>query len=162
MTGARILLRKIEFDHLNVSFWSSEILNWYWYWFISFDVFCQFLKNFYVYIFNWHIIALQCCISFCYTTILIFIYNVHIIYNTYMCVCMLHHFSHVQLCVTLWIVAHQALLSMGFSREEYWSGLPCPPPGDLPDPGIEPVSLASPALAGGFFATSTTWEATCG
>ena len=56
---------------------------------------------------------------------------------------------------TLWTVAHQAPLSMGVSRQEYWSGLPCPPPGDLPDPGIEPVSLASPALAGSFF----TWEA---
>ena len=50
----------------------------------------------------------------------------------------------------------QAPLSMGFSRQEYWSGLPCPPAGDLPDPGIEP---ASPALPGGFFATSATWEA---
>ena len=48
---------------------------------------------------------------------------------------------------------------MGFSRQEYWSGLPCPPPGDLPDPGIEPVSLMSPALASGFFITSATWEA---
>ena len=45
------------------------------------------------------------------------------------------------------------------SRQEYWNGLPCPPPADLPDPGIEPVSLMSPALAGGFFTTSTTWEA---
>ena len=50
-------------------------------------------------------------------------------------------------------------LSMGFSRQEYWSGLPCPPPGDLPDPGIEPKSLRSPALAGKLFATSATWEA---
>ena len=49
---------------------------------------------------------------------------------------------------------------MGFSRQEYWSRLPCPPPGDLPDPGIEPMSLMSPALAGGFFTTSATWEAT--
>ena len=48
---------------------------------------------------------------------------------------------------------------MGFSRQEYWSGLPCPPPGDVPNPGIEPVSLMSPALAGGFFTTSATWEA---
>ena len=48
---------------------------------------------------------------------------------------------------------------MGFSQHEYWSGLPFPTPGDLPDPGIEPSPLASPALAGGFFATSTTWEA---
>ena len=50
--------------------------------------------------------------------------------------------------VTPCIVDHQASLSMGFSRQEYWTGLPCPPPGDLPDPGIEPVS---PALAGRFF-----------
>jgi len=48
---------------------------------------------------------------------------------------------------------------MGFSRQEYWSGLLCPPPGDLPDPGIELLSLMSPALAGGFITTSTTWEA---
>ena len=49
---------------------------------------------------------------------------------------------------------------MGYSRQEYWSGLPFPPLGDIPDPGIEPASLVSPALAGGFFTTSTTWEAT--
>ena len=48
---------------------------------------------------------------------------------------------------------------MGFSRQEYWSGLSCPPPADLPDPGIEPGPLISPVLAGGFFITSTTWEA---
>ena len=59
---------------------------------------------------------------------------------------------------TLWTVAHQAPLSMGFSRQEYWSGLPCPPPGYLYDPGIKPASFMSPALAGGFFTTSTTWE----
>ena len=50
-------------------------------------------------------------------------------------------------------VAHQAPLSMGFSRQQYWSGLPCPSPGDLPDPGIKPASLAPPALAGGLFST---------
>ena len=50
---------------------------------------------------------------------------------------------------------------MGFSRQEYWSGWPFPPPGDLPDPGTEPVSLSSPALAGGSFTTSATWEACC-
>ena len=60
---------------------------------------------------------------------------------------------------TPWTVAHQALLSMGFSRQEYWSGLPCPPPGDLPNSGIKPVSLMSPALAGGFFTNSTIREA---
>jgi len=48
---------------------------------------------------------------------------------------------------------------MGFSRKEYWSGLPCPPPGDLPDPGIESASLTPPAFAGGFFTTNATWEA---
>jgi len=48
---------------------------------------------------------------------------------------------------------------MGFSRQEYWSGLPRPSPGDLPDPGTEPMSLMSPALAGRFFTTSTSWEA---
>ena len=58
-----------------------------------------------------------------------------------------------------WTVALQASVSMGLSRQEYWSGLPCPPPGDLPDPGIKPTSLMSPALAGRFFTTSATWEA---
>ena len=63
------------------------------------------------------------------------------------CACLLSRFSHVQLFVTLQTIAnqapltHQASLSMGFSRQEYWSGLPCPPPGDLPDPGTEPRSL---------------------
>ena len=52
----------------------------------------------------------------------------------------------------------QAPLSVGFSRQEYWSGLPCPPPGNLPDPGIEPRSLTTPALAGEFFTTSATGE----
>ena len=52
-------------------------------------------------------------------------------------------FSRVQLFVTLWTVAHQAPLSMGFSRQQYWSGLPLPPPGDLPNPGTEPASLVS-------------------
>ena len=66
------------------------------------------------------------------------------------CVCML---SRVQLFATPWTLAHQAPLSMGFSRQEHWSGSPFPSPGDLPDPGIEPASLASLALEGGFFTT---------
>ena len=74
-------------------------------------------------------------------------------------VCMLSCFSHVQLFVMLWTVAHQALLFMGFSRQEYWSGLPCPPPGDLLDPGIKPMCSMSLVLAGKFFTTSATWEA---
>ena len=61
--------------------------------------------------------------------------------------------SCVQLFETLWTVAHQASLSMVFSRQEYWGGLLHTPPGDLPGPGMEPVSLMSPALAGGFFTT---------
>ena len=67
-----------------------------------------------------------------------------------MCVCVL---SHVQLLVTPWTGAHQASLSMEFFREEYWSGLPRPSPGDLPDPGVKPTSLVSPALAGRFLTT---------
>ena len=59
-----------------------------------------------------------------------------------------NHFSHVQLFTTPWTVAHQAPLSIGFPRQEYWNGQQCPPLGDLPDPGIELLSLMSPALAG--------------
>ena len=57
-----------------------------------------------------------------------------------MCACMPSHFSCFQLFMTLWIVAHQPPLSMVFSRQEYWSGSPCPPPGDLPNPGNKPRS----------------------
>ena len=73
------------------------------------------------------------------------------------CVCM--NAKLLQLCmtvVTLWTIACQASLSMGFSRQEYWSGLPCPPPGDLHDPEIKPTSVMSPALVGEFFTTSST------
>ena len=70
----------------------------------------------------------------------------------------LSRFSCVRLCATPWTAACQAPLSMGFSRQGYWSGMPFPPPGDLPDPGIKPVSLRSPVLAGGFFTTGTTCE----
>ena len=67
--------------------------------------------------------------------------------------CMLSRFSRVQLFATLWTVACQAPLFKGFSRPEYWSGWPCPPPEDLPHSGIKPTSLTSPALAGRFFTT---------
>ena len=67
----------------------------------------------------------------------------------------------LQLCLTLYnpmdYIACQASLSMGFSRKEYWSGLPCPSPGDIRKPGMEPMPLMSPALAGGLFTTSVTW-----
>ena len=88
----------------------------------------------------------------------------------YVCVCMcicawmyvrmcIHScFSCVQLSVTLWTVAHQAPPSMGFSRQEYQSGLPCPPPGDLPDQGIEPTIYVTSWTAGRFFIHWATWE----
>ena len=74
-----------------------------------------------------------------------------------MCICA----KLLQSCLTLCDPMDHSppgFLSMGFSRQEYWNGLPCPPPGDLPDPGTEPTSLMSPALAGGFFTTNATWE----
>ena len=73
--------------------------------------------------------------------------------------CVLIHFSRVRLFATLWTVACQAPLSMGFSTQEYWSGLLFSSPGDLSDSGIKPTPITSPALADGFFSTSTTWEA---
>ena len=75
------------------------------------------------------------------------------------CVCMVSSFSRVQLFETSWTIAHQAPLSMGFSRQEYWSGLPFTSAGDLSDPGMEPTSLISPALAYRFFITIATCEA---
>ena len=74
-----------------------------------------------------------------------------------LCVCgCTHILIHVQLFVTPWTVAHQASLSTGFFRQEYCSGLPFSTPGDLPNPGIKPTSLASYALTGRFFTTSAT------
>ena len=73
-----------------------------------------------------------------------------------MCACQIA--SVMSNSATPWTLAHQAPLFMGFSRQEYWSGLPCPPPGDLSEPGIEPTSLMSPVEAGWFFTTNTTWE----
>ena len=72
---------------------------------------------------------------------------------------MLSHFSRVRLFVPPWTVACQAPLPIEFSRQEYWSGLPCPPPGGILNPGIKPVYLTYPALAGRFLTTSATLEA---
>ena len=92
----------------------------------------------------------------------------HICRQTHICICLLHTYMgyvmfvksysliQIQLFVTPWTVAHKAPLSLGFSRQEYWSELLCPSPGDLPYPGVEPLSLMSPALAGRFFTSSTT------
>ena len=90
--------------------------------------------------------------------ILFYLASRHALYSivenqTYMCVCAL---SRVRLFVTPWTVAHQAPLSMGFSRQDYWSKLPFPSLGDHPNPGIEPGSLVSVALAGDFFTTVPT------
>ena len=74
-------------------------------------------------------------------------------------VCILSRFSSVQLFATPWTIVCQASLSMELFRQEYWSGLPCLPPGDLPDSGMEPMPLVCSALAGGFFTSSSTWEA---
>ena len=73
--------------------------------------------------------------------------------------CMSSHFSHVRLYATLGTVACPAPLSLGFSRQEYWSGLPCSPPGDLAHPGIELVPFSISCIGRGFSTTSTTWEA---
>ena len=83
-----------------------------------------------------------------------------LVHDRYVCVCVCAHaqlLSRLRLFVTPWTKAHKDPLSMGFSQQEYWGGLPFPPPGDLLDPGIELMSLTSPALAGGFFTTSTAW-----
>ena len=72
---------------------------------------------------------------------------------------MLSRFSRVRLFATLWTVAHQAPLSLGFFRQEYWSGLPCPPPGDLPNLETEPTFLMSRTLADVLCTASATWEA---
>ena len=79
--------------------------------------------------------------------------------NCVLCVC---SFAQLYLtCCDPWTVAHQAPLSMEFSRQEYWSRLPFPTPGDLPNPGIEPESLASPALAGGVFTAESSGKPSC-
>ena len=75
------------------------------------------------------------------------------------CCVLLSRFSYVQFFTNPWTIAHPAPLSLGFTRPEYWSGLPCSAPGDLPDPGIEPASLLSSALASRILFTSATWEA---
>ena len=104
-----------------------------------------FKKNFY-----WSTVVLQCCVSFYYSKV----------NQLYIYVCMhAQSLSCVRLCATPWTVAHQAPLSLGLSRREYWSRLPRPSSRDLPHPGIEPTSLAALALACGFFTISATWEA---
>ena len=96
------------------------------------------------------------------TTMHISLNTTHVHVVIYTCTHECAHAKSLQSCPTLCDpvdCSSQAPLSMGFSRQEHWSGLPCPSPGDLPDPGIEPESLRSPASAGRVFTTSATWEA---
>jgi len=105
--------------------------------------------------------------SRCITCKTFYFVNKHLLSNLYesnililigKCDAHLSHFHYVQLFVTLWTVAHQAVLFMGYSRQEYWSGLPFSPIGDLSNPEIKPTSVMCPALAGRFFITLS-WEA---
>ena len=98
-----------------------------------------------------------CFMKICHKVIMFLLLTSSLMLLLSMRVCILNHFRRIQLFVTLWTVVLRALLSMGFSRQEYWSGLPCLPPGDLPCPGIKPASPTSPALADGFFTTGATW-----
>ena len=91
-----------------------------------------------------------CYISFLFSLFFFLKWSMH--------ACMLSYSSHVRLFVTLWTVAHQTPLSMRFSRQEYWSGSPCPSPGDLPYPEIKCASNISPGLAGGFFIITANWK----
>ena len=113
-------------------------------------------------IYRWHFILLPVrrLLYQLYLPACLIIIATFLILRIDICTCMLSCFSHVQLFATPWTVAHQAPLSMGFPRQEYWSRLLCPSPGDIPHPRIELVSLMSPALADGFFTTSATWEYT--
>ena len=97
-----------------------------------------------------YVIKFQRVKAFWLKSVVIFVLHAKLSLYIYICIylyaCMLSHFSCVQLFVTLWTVAHQAPLSMGFSRSEYWSELPCPPPCYLPASGIEPKSPVAPTL----------------
>ena len=91
--------------------------------------------------------------------IYVYIQMIHFMYRIVKQLLVLSHFSHVQLFVTPWSIAHQVPLFMGILRQEYWSELPFPSPGDLPNPGIEPMFLMFLELEGRFFSTRSTWEA---
>ena len=109
----------------------------------------------------WNYLAICCTTLYQDTTILCrcslkFLKMVNLMLSALVCMCVLWCFSHVRFFATLWTIARQAPLSMGFSKQEYWSGLPFLSPGELPNPGTKP---GSPALAGGFFTTSAIWEA---
>ena len=118
----------------------SGLIKWDW----NCSLLFNFLKEFKE---HWHWFLFKCLVEFGACLV------------EFKCLVDWSHFSCVQLFATIWTMAHQAPLSMRFSRHEYWNGLLWPPPGNLPNPGIKLRSLSSPALAAGFFTTSTTWEA---
>ena len=102
------------------------------------------------------------CVSVCVCVCVCVYVCVRVSVCVYVCVCVYMCVYEFLSCVLVFAtpltVTHQAPLSMEFSRQEHWSGWPCPPLGDLANPGTEPSSLVSPAMAGRFFATSAQWE----
>ena len=134
----------------DLQLWREEILlekfaNMH---YISFSFLCLFFFFF----------TLQYCIGFAFLKYFLFFESeFHLseffLWKWSMCVHMCAVLSHVCLFVTAWTVASQSSLSVEFSRQEYWRGVPFPTPGDLPNPGIESVSPVSPSLAGRFFTT---------
>ena len=116
----------------------------------------ELLWKFSLYTVLWHYFVFPYMDSFTYSVYLCFFFFFP---PSHVLLLLLSCFSLVQLFATLWTIAHQAPLSTGFSRQEYWSGMPCPSLGDPPHPGTESTSLPFPALAGGFFTTSSTLEA---
>ena len=152
-----VILSVVEREEWEVSKCNSVFVYFYF-------QFCQFLLHkFYISIFGNTYLGLLCLLG---GLIFLSLYNVSLyllivifyILKSLLCACMLNCFSYVQLFAALWTVTRQAPLPMGFSRQEYQSGLPCPSPGDFPDPEVEPMSLMSPALSSRFFTTSTTWK----
>ena len=102
------------------------------------------LELIFFFFFDWSRVDLQHCVRFQLCSQVIWT-KIYIYIHIYMLVCMLTCFSRIRLFATLWTVACQAPLSMEFSRHGYWSGLPFPPPGDLPNPGVKPATPESPA-----------------
>ena len=136
-----VILSVVEREEWEVSKCNSVFVYFYF-------QFCQFLLHkLYISIFGNTYLGLLCLLG---GLIFLSLYNVSLyllivifyILKSLLCACMLNCFSYVQLFAALWTVTRQAPLPMGFSRQEYQSGLPCPSPGDLPDPGIEPGSPA--------------------
>ena len=159
-------IKQVHQHHFSSSIWSLCI-------FVSHFDNSHNITNFFIIIFvvvicgQWGLMLLLCLTEgsgdgYCFSAMKYFSIKVCIhfldimLLYTYRLQYVLSCFNYVWLFATLWTIAHQSALSMGFSRQEDWSGLPWPPPGDLPDPGFKPSSLMFPALAGRFFTTRVT------